>query len=93
MVQFVNIRKFKSQLSEVIRRSRRQGDVVVTSRGRPTAVLHAISEEDLEDYLLAHSQRFLKSVQASYRRYQRKGGLSLDKLIKQTERELSRVRR
>lgn len=92
MVQFVNIREMKSQLSEVIRRSRK-GDVVVTSRGKPQAVLHAISGEELEDYLLAHSPKFLKSLQASYREYQKKGGVSLEKLIADTERELKRVRR
>lgn len=92
MVQFVNIREMKSRLSEVIRRSRK-GDVVVTSRGKPQAILHAISGEELEDYLLAHSPKFLKSLQASYREYQKKGGVSLEKLMADTERELKRVHR
>ena len=92
MVQFVNVRELKNHLSEIIRRSRR-GDIVVTSRGRPRAVLHAVSEEDLEDYLLANSPKFLKSLETSYRDYRRKGGVSLKKLIAQTERELGRLRR
>ena len=62
MVQFVNIRKMKSQLSEMLRLSRK-GDIVVTSRGKPAAVLHAVSEENFEDYLLAHSPRFLRSLE------------------------------
>ena len=92
MVQFVNIRELKSQLSEVIRRSRK-GDVVVTSRGRPTAILHAISEEDLEDYLLAHSPKFLRSIELSHEEYRRKGGVSLEKLMGRTKRGVKRVRR
>ncbi len=92
MVQFVNIRELKNHVSEVIRRTRR-GDVVVTSRGKPKAVLHSVSEEDLEDYLLAHSPKFIKSLEASYREYQRKGATSLRKLITRRERELARFHR
>ena len=76
MVHFVNVRELKNQTSAVIRLSRK-GDVVVTARGKPTAVLHALREEDLEDYLLARSPRFLRSLEASYRDYKRKGGISL----------------
>ena len=92
MVQFVNIREMKNSLSEIIRRAKK-GDVVVTSRGRPKAILHGVAEEDLEDYLLAHSKKFQKSLEASYREYKRKGGVSLETLIAQTEKELARLHR
>ncbi len=92
MIRFVNIRELKSRVSAVIRRSRK-GDIVVTSRGKPTAVLHAVSENDLEDYLLAHSPRFLRSLQTSYRGYRRKGGVSLERLIAETERALVELQR
>ena len=93
MVQFVNIREMKNSLSEIVRRSKRS-DVVVTSRGRPKAILHGVGEEDLEDYLLAHSKKFQKSLEASYREYKRKGGaVSLETLIARTEKELVRLRR
>lgn len=92
MVRFVNIRQLKNRTSEVVRHVGK-GDVVVTLRGKPKAVLHAVTEEDLEDYLLAHSPKFLKSLEASYREYQRKGGVSLEALAAQTERELARLQR
>ena len=92
MIRFVNIRKLKSQASAVIRSSR-TGDIVVTSRGKPQAVLHSVGEEDLEDYLLAHSPKFVKSLEASYLEYRHKGGIALEKLIADTERELARVSR
>ena len=92
MIRFVNVRELKSQASAVIRASR-SGDIVVTSRGKPTAVLHAVSEMDLEDYLLAHSPKFLKSLQASYQGYRRKGGVLLERLLAETEQELGRLQR
>lgn len=92
MVQFVNIREVKIHLSQFIVRAGK-GDVVITSRGKPQAVLHKVTSEDLEDYLLAHSKKFLKSLSASYREYKQKGGTSLNKLIKQVERPVARVHR
>ena len=61
MVQFVNLRELKIHASDVIRRSR-QGDIVVTVRGKPRAVIHALDEEDLEAYLMEHSPAFLKKM-------------------------------
>lgn len=92
MVQFVSVRELKSRVSEVIRRTRK-GDVVVTSRGKPLVVLHAVVGDDLEDDLLAHSTTFLKSLERSYRAYQRKGGVSVETLLARMERELERLQR
>lgn len=61
MVQFVNLRELKIQASDVIRRSRR-GDVVVTVRGKPQAVIHAVGEDGLEQYLMEHSPAFLRKM-------------------------------
>lgn len=92
MVQFVNVRELKNRVSEVIRRTRK-GDVVVTLRGKPTVVLHAVVGDELEDYLLAHSPKFLKSLKKSYQEYRRKGGVSIETLLARTERELARLQR
>jgi len=92
MVQFVNVRELKNRVSEVIRRTRK-GDVVVTSRGKPTVVIHAVAGDELEDYLLAHSPAFQKSLERSYREYERRGGVSAETLLVQTERELERLQR
>lgn len=46
MVQFVNIREFKTKTEAVLKRLNRS-DVVLTVRGRPKAVLSKVSEGDL----------------------------------------------
>jgi len=46
MVQFVNIREFKTKTEAVLRRLDRS-DVILTVRGKPKAVLHRISEGDI----------------------------------------------
>jgi prevent-host-death family protein len=92
MVRFVNVRELKNRVSKVMRQAR-QGDVVVTFRGKPAVVLHAIADDELEDYLLAHSPKFLKSLDRSYQEHRRKGGVTLNTLLAQTERELERLQR
>ncbi len=92
MVQFVNVRELKNRTSEVIRRTRK-GDVVVTLRGKPTVVLHLIRGDDLEDYLLSRSAKFIKSLKTSYAGYRQKGGVSLEKLLRKTERAIARLHR
>ena len=62
MVQFVNMRELKIKTSDVLRRGSK-GDLVVTVRGKPRAVIHALSEEeDLETYLMEHSPAFLRKM-------------------------------
>ena len=61
MVQFVNLRELKIYASDVIRRSRRS-DVVVTIRGKPRAVIHALENDELEAYLMEHSPLFLQKM-------------------------------
>lgn len=46
MVQFVNIREFKTKTEAVLKRLNRS-DVVLTVRGKPKAVLSKVSESDL----------------------------------------------
>ena len=55
MVQFVNIREFKTKTGAILKRLQ-HGDVILTVRGKPAAQLHKISERDLSlttDYTAA----------------------------------------
>ncbi len=56
--------------------------------------LDNFEKENSEDHALARSKKFQKSLRASYREYRRKGSVSLETLVTQTERELAhRVRK
>lgn len=46
MLQFVNIREFKTKTVQILRRLERN-DIVLTVRGKPRALLRRISEKDL----------------------------------------------
>jgi hypothetical protein len=44
-------------------------DIVVTKNGRPTAILHAVTDEDLEDYLFESDPRFIARIEALRREF------------------------
>lgn len=46
MVQFVNIREFKTHTEAILRRLERS-EIVLTVRGRPKAALRKVTERDL----------------------------------------------
>ena len=53
--------------------------VIVTRNGRPVAVLAAMPDpEDLERFMLAHTPRFRRLLEAAEQRIQETGGLTHD---------------
>lgn len=61
-MRVVSVRELKAKPSEFLRLAAKGTTVVITTRGKPTAVLRAISEEDLEDYILENSPRIKRMV-------------------------------
>ena len=61
-MRFVSVRELKANPSEFLRRAAKGETVVVASRGKPTAVLRPITEEELEDYILENSPRIKRMV-------------------------------
>jgi prevent-host-death family protein len=61
-MKFTNVRELKSKTSEMLRTVERGNTVLVTTHGRPTAMLVPVTEEDIEDALLAYSPRLRKKI-------------------------------
>ena len=54
----------------------KDGPVIVTKRGRPVAVLVSMLEDDeLEHFILAHTPRFHRLLDAAKERIQQTGGV------------------
>ena len=54
-MRFATVAQLKNQTSELIRSAQDGETVVITKHGKPEAVMVRIREEDLEDWVLAHS--------------------------------------
>lgn len=63
IVKFANVRELKTKTSEMLRTVERGNTVLVTTHGRPTAMLVPVTEDDIEDVLLAYSPKLRKKIE------------------------------
>ena len=75
-MRVVPLNEVKNRLSAYLEMSKSE-DIVVTKNGRPAAVLHGITNEDLEDFLFESDPRFIDRIESLRREYERKGGTPL----------------
>ena len=66
-MKFTNVRELKSKTSEMLRTVERGNTVLVTTHGRPTAMLVPVTEDDIEDALLAYSSKLRKKIEEGLR--------------------------
>lgn len=76
-MKFANVRELKNKTSEILRKAEKEA-VIITSKGKPRAIVSAISEEDFEDYLLEHSSQLLDVLGEAREEYISEGGISLE---------------
>ncbi|MDP1768051.1 MAG: type II toxin-antitoxin system prevent-host-death family antitoxin [Nitrospirota bacterium] len=63
-MRFTNVRELKAKTSEMLRTVEQGNTVLVTTHGRPTAMLVPVTEDDIEDALLAYSPTLRKKIEA-----------------------------
>jgi prevent-host-death family protein len=61
-MRLVSVRELKAKPSEFLRLAVQGELVIIATRGKPTAVLRAIAEDELEDYILENSPRIRRLV-------------------------------
>lgn len=79
-MKFANVRELKNKTSEILRKAEKEV-VIITSKGKPRAIVTAISEEDFEDYLLEKSADLQDMLEEAQAEYISKGGISLEDYI------------
>jgi PHD/YefM family antitoxin component YafN of YafNO toxin-antitoxin module len=55
--------------------------VIITSKGKPRAIVTAISEEDFEDYMLEKSVALHEVLAEAQAEYRSRGGLSVEEYM------------
>jgi prevent-host-death family protein len=79
-MRFANVRELKNKTSEILKLAEKE-EVVVTSRGKPTAIIKGVSEEDFEDYLLENNPKFLAALEKAKEEYLSLGGISVGEYL------------
>lgn len=90
-MKFVNVRELKNRTSAVLHSTENGSDVIVTSRGKPCAVIKHLTEDDIEDYILLNHPDFKKKLKESYKQYLNGDTVGIDELIEKAERDLEEI--
>jgi len=91
-MKFATVRTLKNQTSEVLRTAAKGKDVIITSHGRPIALLRGFSEDEIEDYVLSHHPGLRKSIEDAWRHYQKHGGFSADEVLQELRKRRGKGR-
>lgn len=74
-MKIASVEDVKARFSAYLKESQ-EGPVIVTSKGKPVAVLLAVTDEDeLERLMLAHSPKFQAIVEKSRHQIEETGGI------------------
>ncbi len=85
-MKFANVRELKNKTSEILRNAEKEA-IIITSKGKPRAIVTAISEDDFEDYLFEKSAALDDMLAEARAEYRAKGSVSLeDYLLKRKKR-------
>ncbi len=84
-MRFAGIKELKHRTMDILKESENE-DIIITAYGKPVAVLHRITEEDLSDYLMENDPVFKNRIEEAYSEYQAKGGASANAVMKKLEK-------
>jgi len=91
-MRFVSVRDLRSKSADVLRELPNEREMVITSNGRPVAILAAVNESNLEESLSAFRQaRAVDAVAELQRRAVVQGTNKLS--LAEIEAEIAAVRR
>ena len=85
-MRFAGIKELKHKTMDIIKESQNE-DIIITAFGKPAAILHHITEEDLADYLIENDPAFKTRIEEAYAKYRTSGGITADALINKLEKQ------
>lgn len=80
-MKIASVKEVKDNLSQFLKNAEKE-DVIITKNGTPTAVLHHLGEDEIEDYVLEHDPKFRRKIEKRWKAYLQRGGRSLEELLK-----------
>lgn len=79
-MRLAGVKELKQQTMKLLNETAK-GDIIITAHGKPKAVLHHVTEEDLSDYLIEHDPAFKTKIEAAYADYLAHGGTSGEAML------------
>jgi antitoxin (DNA-binding transcriptional repressor) of toxin-antitoxin stability system len=85
-MRLAGVKELKQQTMKLLNETA-QGDIIITAHGKPKAVLHHLTEEDLSDYLIEHDPAFRTKIESAYADYLAQGGVSEAAMLARLKRK------
>jgi len=89
-MKFANVRELKNKTSEILRKSEKES-IVITSNGKPRAIIIGITEDDFSDFLIEKNQQFLSSLEEAWMEYLKKGGISIEDYLSKRKTKSGKI--
>ena len=84
-MRFAGMKELKQKTRELLEAAEVE-DIIITAHGKPTAVLHHVDADDLDDYLFENDPAFKRKIEEAWREYIAVGGTPLEKIIEGLEK-------
>ena len=89
-MKFTNVRELKAKTSAVLRTVKNGNTVLITTHGRPTALVVPVSEDDIEDVLLEHSPVLRQKIEAGLRDIRASRTVALSEYVRRRAKRKTR---
>jgi len=80
-----NVAELHNKTAEILREVNEFGYVIITSHGKPTALIKKFSEEEIEDFVIENHPLIKESITNSYDDYMKNGGIDVEEVINRLE--------
>jgi len=80
-MKIASVKEVKDKLSQFLKTAEKE-DVIITKNGKPSAVLHHLGEDEIEDYLLEHDPKFRAKIEKRWKKYLQAGGQSIEEVLR-----------
>lgn len=84
-MRYAGVKELKQKTMDLLRESER-GDIIITAYGKPAAILHHVTEEDVADYLIENDPEFRTKIEEAYSEYLSLGGIEAGELLRKLEK-------
>jgi len=76
-----NVAELHNKTAEILREVNESGYVIITSHGKPTALIKKFNEEEIEDFVIENYPLIRKSILNSYNDYVKNEGIDIEEII------------
>jgi len=84
-MRFAGMKELKQKTRELLKAAEEE-DIIITAHGKPTAILHHVTADDLDDYLFENDPAFTRKIEEAWREYLSVGGTPIEKIIGDLEK-------